>query len=809
MSNSKQDIEDQKQKLIEHLISEVADGISGRDHAEVFDASPSRVLFAGVLQPSRRNDEAKLEIGGNVPPANTSLGLDFKVRPKNVTSIRLTIAPRWSLYYPIFPSLSQTIFANKNVQSVDKLDQQPPLLTKETMSEEDVESLEVDEDESSDLKDEEPKENLIKSKHGSVLLPRVFWRHDVIVEPIVLDVPLTPNTQIVGGKEIQAALEKARKEIQADTSLWKHLSKPSDAKRDLGDASVLITGESYQKSLDEQGKTLFVLPPWAASIKVDITPELNAENTLKISVLISNTTITAAPDEKIDWNLEERSIFDTQMTIEIGGGDLQPLDFFLAPEDYRCKPQMPARGVNCTAKWSVEKPNLLRTETLPVFKQPYYRTKESFEVPFANLDTDNPTIELERIAQEMDVYLKSWSKFLLEEKSATWGQHELDACSRDRDEFSKEIENYRLGIETLRRDPKLVEAFRLMNRAFAKLARSSEGRVKAWRLFQIGFIVSQLPSLAVRELDSSAMDNYSQTLRSLLNEVGVLWFPTGGGKTESYLGLIATALVYDRLRGKNSGVCAWMRFPLRMLSLQQLERLAKVIAVLNEMRSECPRISSGDPFAIGYYVGESVTPNSINKDKMRELETNISARENLRLIRKCPFCGGAVNIEVIRSSWRVAHVCANSQCFSNTSESLGFYKGSLPLCVVDSEIYRYLPSVLVGTVDKLAIIARNQHFAQIIRGAHQKCPIHGYTSYNKCIVEGNWGANCSKTKRDLLKVPLFKDPGISLLIQDELHLLRAELGVFNGHYEGLLRYLGEKTYMRPKILAATATIEAY
>ena len=125
-----------------------------------------------------------------------------------------------------------------------------------------------------------------------------------------------------------------------------------------------------------------------------------------------------------------------------------------------------------------------------------------------------------------------------------------------------------------------------MSRAFSRLAKASGGKVRAWRLFQIGFIISQMPSLAVRELSPTLNDKYASALRTGLDEVGILWFPTGGGKTEAYLGLIAVALLYDRLRGKNRGVCAWMRFPLRMLSLQQLERLARVIAVLNELRSE-------------------------------------------------------------------------------------------------------------------------------------------------------------------------------------------------------------------------------
>src|SRR5262249_24971604 len=200
------------------------------------------------------------------------------------------------------------------------------------------------------------------------------------------------------------------------------------------------------------------------------------------------------------------------------------------------------------------------------------------------------------------------------------------------------------------------------------------------------------------------------------------------------------------------------------------------------------------------------TPNSLSEDDMRRYEQSKSLREEVRLLRKCPFCGSPVEVKPLRHNWRLAHICSNANCFSNTSSTLGEYKRSLPVCIVDNEIYRYLAAVLVGTVDKLAIIARNRYFAHFVRGAKQRCTKHGYTSYDECIER--W-SGCKASKKDLLKLPMMNDPGISLLIQDELHLLRAELGVFNGHYEGLLQYLGERAHWRPKILAATATIEAY
>jgi len=117
----------------------------------------------------------------------------------------------------------------------------------------------------------------------------------------------------------------------------------------------------------------------------------------------------------------------------------------------------------------------------------------------------------------------------------------------------------------------------MMNRAFTKLGQSS-GEIARMAALPNRVIVSQLPALAVRELEATASDGYAQDApRDAQRSRGPV-VSNGRGKTESYLGLIAVALLYDRLRGKTSGVCAWMRFPLRMLSLQQLERLAKVIA---------------------------------------------------------------------------------------------------------------------------------------------------------------------------------------------------------------------------------------
>ena len=793
--------ENDKQRLVEHLIERVTTRISGRDGLDLLDSLPSRAIFAGVLQVPR-DSEINAARSGTVSrdaPAGTSLGLDFRVKGSTPTSIvKLRIVPRWSVYYPVFPSYEECACANQTVPGAAAPE---GVGTEPEVSDADETSATAVEGGSDQEASPALSATLVQ---GSVVLPRKWRRADVQLgfPAISLSCERVTPLDEVGRPEIEVALLGVRSRISADPEVWRHLADPGNRERSLGLPQVLDNVTNYKNAL-AAARDRVSLPPWNAQVLIEALPEPDEPGVLRVRVLLANTT---SEDREVpDPGLEERSLFDAGLSIQIDGGTIVPFDFWLAPKDYRSDPKLPAKGINCTATWDAQA-KVVQTEALPIFRQPFYRTRDVIEVRFEQLDSDRVVSELVRISEQMENYLGEWDGFLANEGPSSLNENELAACTCDRDEFQLEIERFRLGIEALRRDPRLEKSFRFMNRVFGRLAAKSGGKVRAWRLFQVGFIVSQMPALAVREIQSVDNDAYSDALRAALDEVAVLWFPTGGGKTEAYLGLIAAALIYDRLRGKSRGVCAWMRFPLRMLSLQQMERLARVIAALNEFRAEEETVNIGDPFAIGYYVGDANTPNSISEDDMRRYEQNKGLREEARLLRKCPFCSSLVDIKPLRANWRLAHVCSNSDCFSNKSSSLGEYKGSLPVCIVDNEIYRYLPSVLVGTVDKLAIIARNRYFAHLVRGVKQRCPKHGYTSYDECIER--W-SGCTAAKKHLLKLTPVNDPGISLLIQDELHLLRAELGVFNGHYEGLLQFLGERAHLRPKVLAATATIEAY
>ncbi|MHB8719435.1 MAG: C-terminal helicase domain-containing protein [Candidatus Dormibacteria bacterium] len=794
--------EESERRLVKEVIERVREGLSGRDGVDLVDLPPSRAIFAGVLLAPRQKDEDAAMKGAVVgdAPMGTAIGLDFRVKPTGSNApVGLAVRARWAHYIPVFPSYQDVVEANTKDPTPSS--DEPVVAPADAINA----ATEGDDGGSGDERTEGEPEAPDPS-HGRVVLPRIWRRVEAgIAIPSVTLALGRRSSFTLGDSAIETELVRVQAVVKSEPAAWCHLGEIKARERALGDRSVLASADAYQDALNRRKSSPAAPPDWRARIQVETEPDPVLDGVWRVQLLLVNAT-PERPFDEVDPGLEERSIFDAGIELEVAGAKVTPFDFVLAPKDYRSDPQMPAKGINCAALWEEARPDRLATETLPVYAQPLYRTREALAVSFDALASDGAVSELERMADHMERYSVDWQDYLDSAGSGHLSEAGRAACKVDRAAFQSEVAAYRLGIDALRLDEPLLQAFRMMNRTFAVLGERSGGRLKAWRLFQIAFICSQLPSLAVRELSSTQDSAHAQQLRDRLSEVGVLWFPTGGGKTEAYLGLIATALIYDRLRGKTRGVTAWMRFPLRMLSLQQLDRLAKVVAALNELRSVESRLARGDPYAIGYYVGDNNTPNSVSEEDMRRYESNAGLRDEIKLVRQCPHCSGPVRIAADRTAWRLRHVCEDAKCFSNTAPSLGHSRGALPIYVTDTEIYRYLPSVLVGTVDKLAIIGRSRYFCHLIGGVQQQCPEHGYTSYDECIEHWN---GCKRKRSGLVKLEPIRDPGPSLLIQDELHLLRDELGVFNGHYEGLLQYLCAAAYLPPKVLCATATIEAY
>lgn len=294
-----------------------------------------------------------------------------------------------------------------------------------------------------------------------------------------------------------------------------------------------------------------------------------------------------------------------------------------------------------------------------------------------------------------------------------------------------------------------------------------------WRPFQIAFLLASLPELVDRKAPT----------RSL---VDLIFFPTGGGKTEAYLGASAISLLARRLRDKHDdGTDTLMRYTLRLLTAQQFLRAAALICVLEDIRSRNEGELGATPFGIGIWLGGSSTPNSWTQasENLKELGRYASAQNKFLLLR-CPWCGMemgpkpkpgqgqyVIGYELVGN--KVEFRCIDRGCRFGG-------RRKLPVHVVDQDIYESRPSIVIGTVDKFAMLAW-QPGARALFGI------------------GDDGSR------------QVSPPG--LIIQDELHLISGPLGSMVGLYEPVIDDLctdkrGEEP-VPPKIIAATATVRRY
>jgi hypothetical protein len=349
----------------------------------------------------------------------------------------------------------------------------------------------------------------------------------------------------------------------------------------------------------------------------------------------------------------------------------------------------------------------------------------------------------------------------------------------------------------------VFEAWLAMNEAMANFMKSRFGNDHGeWRLFQIAFIIANIPALASR------MPEFKQHYDEARDDsVTLLYFATGGGKSEAFFGLLVFGLLLDRLRGKKTGVTAMLRYPLRLLTIQQAQRCARVLAQAELIRRTYGY--GGDQYAIGFWVGSGGSPNRLNAKgvsnikEIDEVGTDTASELKLReddlkyaaalrawnKIPHCPFCNGVTALRLFpKLGGTLAHVCTNIDCASNE----GAWK-PLPFLICDEDIYDLAPAVLLGTVDKLALIGHSAGTIRRVYGMLGTAPWRDTVTKRLRI----------PTHKDLDRGPaacgcdtlfpayaggerLFFDPFPSLLIQDEAHLLDESLGTFAGLFESTL-----------------------
>ena len=439
-----------------------------------------------------------------------------------------------------------------------------------------------------------------------------------------------------------------------------------------------------------------------------------------------------------------------------------------------------ATGHVCSVEWDVGKENSTATKIytnwLPKANVAAINPM-GHEVFDALVNKGHETVDSPLTARRLAFSSNSEVESLLGEIPEGYGQwielQELSIESLPRQlqhQATKNIETCRCfqdrmarGLTKIVNNPAMSKAFQLANLAMHVQydwdVTKGQKEALTWRPFQIGFILLSAPSIASGEdTDRDVMD--------------LLWFPTGGGKTEAYLALIAFLAFYRRLKQPENpdlggGVAAIMRYTLRLLTTQQFSRAAAMVLACEAIRRGrygADLLSPGElgttPFSIGLWVGGDATPNTVDAAKaaLREGSDFSSPKQ----ILECPACQNSLHWGVDETSEAICTWCRTESC------TLFADRLPLPIWTVDQDVYRQKPTLLIGTIDK---------FAQIVRRSE---------------VSGLFGLNTCTTP--------------DLIIQDELHLISGPLGTIAGLYEVAFDRMLSKGGTKPKIIGSTATI---
>ena len=352
--------------------------------------------------------------------------------------------------------------------------------------------------------------------------------------------------------------------------------------------------------------------------------------------------------------------------------------------------------------------------------------------------------------------------------------------------------------------------------AAEKVAQRGPG-AHSWRTFQLAFILMQVHGLSD--------PTYARRSADHLARVELLFFPTGGGKTEAYLGLAAFTFAIRRLQGVidtpegplngGAGVNVLMRYTLRLLTSQQFQRAAALVCAAELERRKDVAIWGEEPFRIGLWVGINVSPKYV-KDAAKELK-KVNEGHGHRLtvlqVKRCPWCGTAITPGAITIDEKVGrvHVYCGEAFGECPFSRHGDVEGGLPILTVDEEIYRLAPAFLIATVDKFARLAREGQAAHLFGYVSKKCERHGYVHPD----DGGCDGTKKHPARDGLDAAESRDVArlrpIDLIIQDELHLITGALGTTVGLFELAIDALttwrtADGTQVKPLIVASTATV---
>jgi len=631
--------------------------------------------------------------------------------------------------------------------------------------------------------------------------------------------------------KLDSALNKFASEISYDHNLLKHLKKLIYGKdkwlRVAHNYSIKVgisENDTYKlkNCIDDTSK----LPNNVAEgVKLYIKI-FEDKNKKFVKILLENKTSGIKAKQFLPSNekLNESCLF--QIEFAVRSANLLPFDKrseneFLSEEDKtlnflyeNVKSYGIGHGTAC--EWELkekEDPTWIKTTFFPHHDIKSQSTKLDIEdneiekilniknlSSFSDLSRNDLSNGLQRFSESYNVWIDKKSKENENKMNIEIGHSNLNKCTS----INQRIRN---GIDILRNNHEAFRAFQLANSAmymqmfhsaryfsnennkgfelYEWNERFQNGRIPEyddykslnypstefpkWRPFQIGFILLSLESL----VDPSSDD------RKL---VDLIWFPTGGGKTEAYLAATAFLIFYRRLTNKSKagGVNAIIRYTLRLLTAQQFERATKVILACEKVRKGNIIELGNEEISIGFWVGVSTIPNKTVKaidtlNRILEMLNRGERTNNIFQVNTCQWCNTKTITKVkkddsnyifsIRANYLnqgIKVYCPNSKCdFSKQN-------GGFPMVLVDEDIYKKPPTLLFGTIDKFAMLAWRDEGRKLFNQQNDYLPPE-------------------------------------LIIQDELHLISGPLGSIAGLYENVIQSLCEKKGISPKIIASTAT----
>jgi hypothetical protein len=599
------------------------------------------------------------------------------------------------------------------------------------------------------------------------------------------------------------------------------------------------------------GRTATVALQDAIVLRVDRYDDANHGRVL-VEIALCNDRETPMPIPVNQW------LFQTKLRIDAGGQEV-----FLPVRDvvehewpehddevrrldlqYRDRLEF-AIGRTCSVDWVVKRGSRRATQVsttwLPTAETPQTQagSVSGAELSMEALASASP----DQLRDGLEPLVHGYASWINERitEAADLPPHLAAAADLPLFEAGQVRDRLAAGLQHLTSDAEALRCFQFMNRVMrdqrlasqVAAARASDATVTieaaqaevaglgpqaaSWRPFQLAFILMQL----------GALTDPTSPVRSEehLARVELLFFPTGGGKTEAYLGLAAYTFAIRRrqaivetasgpLDGRD-GVAVLMRYTLRLLTAQQFQRATALVCAAELTRLDDEATWGVEPFRIGLWVGTDVSPKRFEEADEQLTRANEHGGRRLPVlqIKRCPWCGTPIGPAQVRSDKTLRRV------FVHCGDELArcpFAKGGavaegLPVLTVDEEIYRLTPAFVIATVDKFARLAREGEAASLFGYVSRRCERHGYVhpDYRPCDVGAQHPKSGNHPAASVNAVGRLRPP--DLIIQDELHLITGALGTAVGLFEVAVETLSswidaDGKPVRPMIVASTATV---